>query len=205
MIAYLKGIVAAVYDNLLILDVNQIGYQVYVSARDASAMPGRGQEAQVFTWMSVSQDAIRLYGFLQEDDLEMFRLLINVSGVGPKAALGILSVLTADDLRFAVLSDDAKTIAKAPGIGSKSAQKVILELKDKFSLEEAFEHRLSAGADDMEAHTAPDIHSEAKDEAVQALAALGYSAAEALRAVNRCEITQETDTETILKMALKKI
>ncbi|MCD7764902.1 MAG: Holliday junction branch migration protein RuvA [Lachnospiraceae bacterium] len=204
MIAYLKGIVAAVYENVLILDVNQVGYQVYVSARDVSEMPGRGQEAQVFTWMSVSQDAIRLYGFLREDDLAMFRLLINVSGVGPKAALGILSVLTADDLRFAVLSDDAKTIAKAPGIGSKSARKVILELKDKLSLEDAFEHRLSSGQQNS-ATAAKEIHTAARDEAVQALAALGYSAAEALRAVNRCEITEDMDTETILKLALKRI
>ncbi len=205
MIAYLKGTVAAVYENLLVLDVNQVGYQVFVSARDISAMPARGQEVQVYTWMSVSQDAIRLYGFLQEDDLEMFRLLINVSGVGPKAALGILSVLTADDLRFAVLSDDAKTIAKAPGIGSKSAKKVILELKDKFTLEEAFEHRLSANETDINMREAAELHTEAKDEAVQALAALGYSASEALRAVNQCEITPEMDTEAILKMALRKI
>ncbi|MCC8050636.1 MAG: Holliday junction branch migration protein RuvA [Clostridiales bacterium] len=204
MIAYLKGLVAALYDNILILDVNQVGYQVYVSARDASGMPGRGQEVQVFTWMSVSQDAIRLYGFLQEDDLAMFRMLINVSGVGPKAALGILSVLTADDLRFAVLADDEKAIAKAPGIGNKSARKVILELKDKLSLEDAFEHRLAAGGQDSKLSSS-DVHTEAKDEAVQALAALGYSASEALRAVNRCEITQDMDTEMILKMALKKI
>ncbi|MCD7842880.1 MAG: Holliday junction branch migration protein RuvA [Lachnospiraceae bacterium] len=204
MIAYLKGIVAAVYENVLILDVNQVGYQVYVSGRDISNMPGTGQEAQVFTWMSVSQDAIRLYGFLQEDDLEMFRLLINVSGIGPKAALGILSVLTADDIRFAVLSDDVKTIAKAPGIGNKSAQKVILELKDKLSLEDAFEHRLSTSQQNP-GTAANVIHSEARDEAVQALAALGYSAGEALRAVNRCEIMENMDTETILKLALKKI
>jgi len=202
MIAYLKGAVAAVSESILVLDVNQVGYQVFISARDAANMPAAGNEVKVFTWMSVSQDAIRLYGFLREDDLEVFRLLINVSGVGPKAALGILSVFTADELKFAVLADDAKMIAKAPGIGSKSARKVILELKDRFSLEEAFESRLAAA--DGEAAPAAG-HSAAGDEAVQALVALGYSGSDALRAVKSCEITEDMDTETILKLALKHL
>ncbi len=202
MIAYLKGKVAAVSENLLVLDVNQVGYQVWISARDAADMPGRGEEVQVFTWMSVTQDAIRLYGFLSEDDLAVFKMLINVSGVGPKAALGILSVLTADDLRFAVLADDVKAIAKAPGVGSKSAKKVILELKDKLSLEDAFEHKLEAAGGSAASGS---IRSDAKDEAVQALAALGYSAGEALRAVEACEVTEDMDTEMILKLALKRL
>ncbi|MCD8012455.1 MAG: Holliday junction branch migration protein RuvA [Lachnospiraceae bacterium] len=202
MIAYLKGKVAAVSENLLVLDVNQVGYQVWISARDAANMPVRGKEVQVFTWMSVTQDAIRLYGFLHEDDLAVFKMLINVSGVGPKAALGILSVLTADDLRFAVLADDAKAIAKAPGVGSKSAKKVILELRDKLSLEDAFEHKLEATGGSAASGS---IRSDAKDEAVQALAALGYSAGEALRAVEACEVTEDMDTEMILKLALKRM
>ncbi|MCD8337729.1 MAG: Holliday junction branch migration protein RuvA [Lachnospiraceae bacterium] len=202
MIAYLKGTVAAVSENILVLDVNQVGYQVFISARDAADMPGSGCDVKVFTWMSVSQDAIRLYGFLQEDDLEVFRLLINVSGVGPKAALGVLSVFTADELKLAVLADDAKIIAKAPGIGSKSARKIILELKDRFSVEDAFESRLS-GRDGNAAHAV--AHSDAGDEAIQALIALGYSGSDALQAVKNCEITEDMDTETILKLALKRL
>ncbi len=203
MIAYLKGTVSSVTEDTLVLDVHDVGYQVFISGRDAADLPGRGQEAQVYTWMSVSQDAIRLYGFLKEEDLEIFRLLLNVSGIGPKAALGILSALTADDLRFAVLSDDPKTIAKAPGIGIKSAQKVILELKDRFSLEEAFEQKLSAGTEDTGSVLQGNIS--AQDEAVQALAALGYSNSEALRAVHSCTVTEDMDTETILKMALRQL
>lgn len=202
MIAYLKGSVSAVSETVLILDVNQVGYRIFISARDAQEMPSRGQEAKIYIWMSVSQDAIRLYGFLKEEDLNLFKLLINVSGVGPKAALGILSALTADDLRFAVLSDDAKTITRAPGIGAKSAKKIILELKDKLSLEDAFEHKL-ASSESASAGTA--VHTNAEDEAVQALAALGYSASEALRAVRKCALTEDMDTETILKLALKQI
>ncbi|MCD8022390.1 MAG: Holliday junction branch migration protein RuvA, partial [Lachnospiraceae bacterium] len=171
---------------------------VFISGRDAANMPARGQEVQVFTWLSVSQDAFRLYGFLDEDDLDIFKLLINVSGVGPKAALGILSVLTADALRLAVLSDDVKAIAKAPGIGNKTAQKVILELKDKMNLEDAMEHKL-VGESQIP------LHSSAKEEAILALSALGYSSGDALRAVNRCDLTEDMDTETILKLALKQI
>ncbi|MCD7883568.1 MAG: Holliday junction branch migration protein RuvA [Lachnospiraceae bacterium] len=202
MIAYLKGTVDAVSEAVLILDVNQVGYRIFVSSRDAQEMPPRGQEVKVFIWMSVSQDAIRLYGFLKEEDLDLFKLLINVSGVGPKAALGILSALTADDLRFAVLSDDAKTITRAPGIGAKSAKKIILELKDKLSLEDAFEHKLTSAES---ASAGGSGHTNAEDEAVQALVALGYSAGEALRAVRKCAITEDMDTETILKLALKQI
>jgi Holliday junction DNA helicase RuvA len=164
-------------------------------------MPGRGEEVRIYTYFSVREDAMQLFGFLSEDDLEMYRLLLGVNGVGPKAALGVLSVLTADDLRFAVLSDDAKTIAKAPGIGNKTAQKMILELKDKLSLEDAFEKKLAASAISGEKMVITD----ARDEAVQALTALGYSNSDALKAVRRAEITEEMDVETILKLALKQM
>jgi len=202
MIAYLKGTVAAVSENILVLDVNQVGWQIFISARDAREMPPLGGEVQVYTWMSFGQDAVRLYGFLKEDDLDIFKLLINVSGVGPKAALGVLSVLTADDLRFAVLSDDAKTIARSPGVGTKSAQKIILELKDKLSLEDAFEHKLASSGTEL---PGGGIQTSAADEAVQALSALGYSGSEALRAVKKCGVTEDMDMETILKLALKQI
>ena len=134
MIAYLKGIIAEVTPTRLVLEVNHIGYEIFISAREASELPGRGEEVKIYTYFNVREDAMQLFGFQSEDDLEMYKLLLNVNGVGPKAALGILSVLTADDVRFAVLSDDAKAIAKAPGIGMKTAKKLILELKDKLTL-----------------------------------------------------------------------
>ena len=140
---------------------------------------------------------MQLFGFLSKDDLEMFRLLLNVSGVGPKAALGVLSALPADDLRFAILAGDAKSIAKAPGIGNKTAQKMILELKDKMSLEDAFEKRMNH----TEGISSP--MGDAKGEAVQALVALGYSSGDALKAVQRAEVSDEMSTEEILKAALK--
>ena len=203
MIAYLKGIIAEVTPTRLVLEVNNIGYEIFISAREASELPGRGEEVKIYTYFNVREDAMQLFGFQSEDDLEMYRLLLNVNGVGPKAALGILSVLTADDVRFAVLSDDAKAIAKAPGIGMKTAKKLILEFKDKFTLEEAFEKKLENGASGAEPGAI--VESDAKTEAIQALTALGYANSDALRAVRRAEITEDMDTETILKLALKQL
>lgn len=201
MIAYLKGIVAEVSQTRLVLDVNNVGYQIFISSREASEMPGRGEEVKIYTYLNVKEDAMQLFGFLSEDDLEMYRLLLNVNGIGPKAALGILSVLTADELCFAVLSDDAKTIARAPGVGGKTAQKLILELKDKLSLEEAFEKKLEHTAVPSGKNGLPD----AKAEAVQALTALGYSGSDALKAVRRSGAADDADVEEILKLALKQM
>lgn len=201
MISYLIGTVAAVTETKLVLEVNQIGFQIFISSRDASRMPGRGEQTKIYTYLNVKEDAMQLYGFLDEDDLEMYRLLLGVNGIGPKAALGIFSVMNANDLRFAVLADDSKTIAKAPGIGPKTAKKMILELKDKLSLEDAFEKKLTA-AEQATGNTAV---TDAKTEAVEALAALGYTASDALKAVQKAEITEDMDTEMILKLALRQL
>lgn len=199
MIAFLKGKVVSVSESRLVLDVNDVGFQISITSRDAARMPSVGHQVLLYTYLSVREDAMQLFGFLSEDDLEIYRLLIGVSGIGPKAGLGILSVLSADDLRFAVLADDAKAIARAPGVGNKTAQKLILELKDKLSLEEAIEKKLDNAADgglDLQGN---------KNQAVQALVALGYSGSEALRAVKQVEISPDMDTEDILKQALKKM
>ena len=145
---------------------------------------------------------MQLYGFLTKDDLQIFRLLLGVNGIGPKAALGILAALSADELRFAVLSDDVKTISRAPGIGKKTAQKLILELKDKLKLEDAFEAKLAHG----EADTDAEVSSfDGSKEAVEALVALGYSSTEALRAVRKVTDVSPDDVEGILKAALKNL
>ena len=199
MITFLIGEVVSVEESRLVLDVNHVGFQIFINSRDAANMPPVGEEVKIYTYMSVREDAMQLFGFLSADDLEIYRMLIGVSGVGPKAGLGILSVLSADDLRFAVLSDDAKAIARAPGVGNKTAQKLILELKDKLSLEDAFEKKL------QKTEAAEGVFQENKSQAIQALVALGYSNSEALRAVKQAGITEEMDTETILKLALKKM
>lgn len=201
MIAYLRGDVAALNENSVVLEVNNIGYLVYVSGRDADRLAGARNEVCVHTYMHVKEDALQLYGFCTQDDLQIFKLLLGVNGIGPKAALGVLTALSADDLRFAILSEDAKAIAKAPGVGNKTAQKVILELKDKLSLEDAFEKRLT-NQNDLAVSAGM---TDSKGEAVQALAALGYSNTDALKAVNKAELTDDMDTEAILKAALKQM
>ena len=200
MIGYLKGEVAGIYEEQIVLEVSNIGYNIKMSASTIDCIRGLGEEIKVYTYLSVREDAMQLYGFLTKDDLDFFKLLIQVNGIGPKGALGILSVMTTDDLRFAILSADAKTISKAPGIGAKTAQRLIIDLKDKVSLEDAFEERLANQVRGVQ-HPVSD----AKNEVVEALTALGYSATDALRAVKKVEVEDDADVELILKQALKNI
>ena len=203
MIAYLKGEVVEIEEEKLILECGDIGYNISMpaSALDGTLRPG--QEVKIHTHLHVREDAMQLYGFLTRDDLKMFRMLLGVSGIGPKAALGILSGLSADELRFAVLSDDIKTISRAPGVGKKTAQKMILELKDKLDLQEAFDTKTMHVQEASQAETGGLV--DAKKEAVQALTALGYSGSEALRAVKQVDVSPDMNVEEILKQALKKM
>lgn len=203
MISYLRGEVASVADGYAVLDVGGVGYRVFISPRTAAGLPPAGSEAKLFTYLSVREDALWLYGFLTGDDLEVFRELITVSGVGPKAAMGLLGAMSANDLRFAVFSDDEKAIARAPGIGPKTAKKLILELKDRLKLEDALPE--GAGKSSGEGAAAVSAAQADASEAVQALIALGYSNSEALKAVQKIEVTADMTTQDILKTALKVI
>ena len=187
MFAYLIGRIADISEDNLVLEVNNIGFNVKIPSGIHGLLPGLGEEVKIHTYTCVREDSFQLYGFLTKDDLDMFRLLITVNGIGPKGGLAVLSVLSADDIRMAVLSQDAKTIARAPGIGAKTAQRVILDLKDKVSLEDTF------------------VATESRNEAVEALTALGYSATEALRAVKKVENAESMDVGELLKAALKHI
>ena len=204
MITYLRGTVASVSDGQVILEVSGVGYRIFISSRDAALMPPAGEETKVWTYLSVSEDAMRLYGFLSEDDLNVYRTLIGISGVGPKAGLAILGSMSANDLRFAVFSDDVKAICRAPGIGTKTAKKLILELKDRLKLEDAL-GVTDAGGAGPDAAQAPDLLEEERSEAAQALIALGYSNSEALSAVRKVRVTEDMGTQDILKQALKYI
>lgn len=202
MIAYLNGRVADVSEDNLVIEVAHIGYNVRIPASVTALLPPVGEEVRIYTYMSVREDAVALYGFLTKDDLEMYKQLITVSGVGPKAGLSVLSVLSADELRMAVISQDAKAISKAPGIGAKTAQRIILELKDRVSLEDTALMK-DSGMELAEMPASGGI-SQAKAEAVEALTALGYSSSDALRAVKAVE-QDDMDVEELLKAALKKM
>ena len=202
MISYIKGELADITENYAVVEVGGIGYEVYMPSTTIMGLPAIGSSIKLYTYLHVREDAISLYGFKSKDDLEMFRLLITVNGIGPKGALAILSAISADDIRFAVLAEDVKTLSKAPGIGSKTAGKLILELKDKLKLETVFEQRLK----NQEATaTAASVVAQKKEEAIQALTVLGYSASDALRIVNQIDITEDMTSEEILKLCLKRI
>ena len=193
MISFIRGLVADTTENAVILENNGIGYEIFMTGSSIEQVSRIDGEVKIHTYFQVREDAMQLYGFLSKDDLEMFRLLLNVNGIGPKAALGVLAGLTADELRFAVLSDDIKTISKAPGIGKKTAQKLILELKDKLKLEDAFEKKL---AHEQEAASVSGflIH-DGRQEAAEALIALGYSSTDAMKAIRKVTDVSPDDVE----------
>lgn len=198
MYAYIKGELSEINMDHIVIEAGGIGYQIFIPGQTFEYLPSPGEELKVYTYLYLREDAMILYGFLTKDDLELFKLLISVSGIGPKGGLAILSTLDADDLRFAVLSGDAKAIAKAPGVGGKTAQRVILELKDKLSLEEAFEKKTEHAQ--MQSTSGNSL---VKNDAVMALTALGYTSTESLKAVSAIEISDEMDVEDVLKAALK--
>lgn len=201
MIAYVKGIVADIAEDNVVIDVNGIGYNVKISASTAALVPGMGEEVKMYTYTLVREDAFSLYGFLTRDDLEIFKKCITVNGIGPKGALAILSVMDADTLRFAIMSGDAKAIAKAPGIGSKTAERLILDLKDKVSLEDSFVSREAKLYQDAKgAGEYPAIK-----EAIEALVALGYGQTESTKAVKSVEGKEDMEAGELLKKALKNM
>jgi Holliday junction DNA helicase RuvA len=200
MLQYIKGTLVDMEENSVIIDNHGIGFEIFISGQTMEYLPDIGAEMKMYVYFQVKEDGYALYGFLTKDDLRVFKLLISVNGVGPKGALGILSVLTPDDLRFAVIADDAKAIAKAPGIGPKTAQRVVLELKDKLKLEDAFETH-----EQLTKNPALQMEKGVRSDAVLALTALGYSASEATQVLADIPITPESEVEDILKLALKNL
>lgn len=203
MISFIKGYIAETTENSVILETDSIGYEIFMTGPAIEETSRMQDKIKIYTYFHVREDAMQLYGFLSRDDLEMFRLLLNVNGIGPKAAMGVLAAITADELRFAVLSDDVKTISRAPGIGKKTAQKLILELKDKLKLEDAFEKKLAHQEENLSLKDTS--LRDSRQEAVEALTALGYSSANALRAVRQVNEETGDDVEAILKAALKQL
>ena len=202
MIAYIKGMLSEIWEDAVVVEAAGVGYHIFVPVSVMDRLPKTGEEVKLYTYFQVREDAMNLYGFFSHGDLEMFRQLIGVNGIGPKAALGILSVLTPDDLRLAIISGDAKAISRAPGVGPKTAQRVILDLKDKVSLDDI----LPGGAGEIEAAEKVSCQGHlnaAGKEAVEALTALGYSPMEASRAVKQVEITETMTAEDVLKLSLK--
>ena len=199
MISYIKGTLERRAESFIIIETGGIGYQIFVSPATLAKLPPRGEEVKVFTYFSVKEDGVSLYGFARVEEQEMFHKLLTVSGVGPKGALGFLSQLTPQEIILAIISEDVKTLSKAPGVGRKTAQRVILELKDKCRTEEAL-----SMDEEVQSPMETALGGDAKFEAIDAMTALGYSRSEAARAVNAVA-AEGMSTEDILKAALKKM
>lgn len=198
MYAYLKGIVEDIESDKIVLDVNDIGYNIFPSSSLYSSIRTLGEKIKVYTYLHVKEDAMNIYGFSNKNELTLFKLLISVNGVGPRGALGILSIMSTEDLRFAIISGDHKFISKAPGIGSKTASKIILDLKDKIKIDDVLQHSTNLSDSESKDHSI-------LEEAILALTSLGYSQMDASRAVRQCDTRESMNVEDLIKSALKKL
>lgn len=198
MIGYLKGVINHIFVNSCFIDVHGVGYRTYAPASTLDTLCV-GQEAMLYTYMSVREDAIVLYGFATQDEYDLFMLLIGVNGVGPKVALGILSAGTADSFRLAVHQKDIKSLTKMPGIGKKTAERIVLELQDKIGPVASED----AGAADLGNSAAPGL-SDILAETLAALTSLGYSEQEVLP-VAESHLAGCTTVEQLLKETLKAL
>ena len=193
MIAYIRGIVTEKNVNTVTVECSGIGYEIFATGRDVDKL-SKGSEVLIHTYLKISEDAHTLYGFLNKDDMVMFKKLIIVNGVGPKAALSIMNTLNSFDLKIAIVTEDYKAICAAVGVGSKIAKKIILELKE------------TVKPDDIGTLEAANTSGNSVvSEALEALVSLGYSNGEAYKAIKEIEVKNTDTTEDILKLALKKM
>lgn len=200
MLAYIKGTVEEIGEDYVVVENQNIGYYIKTPGSVIMNIAGLHSQVTLHTYMYVREDELSLYGFLTKDALQMFRLLITVNGVGPKVANAILTALTEDELRMAVLSGDTKAITRANGIGTKGAQRIIMELKDKIRLEDMIDSGRDARGAGMGR-----FDGDAAVEASMALVALGYSDTEALRAIRALGDIENMDAEAVIKLALKNL
>ena len=206
MIQYIHGTLSEISDGLIIVEASGVGYGINVPSTVIGELPAVGTEVRIYTYYSVKEDSQSLFGFLYKEDREMFTQLIGVNGIGPKGALSILSVLRPDDLRMAIMTGDAKAISSAQGIGKKTAERVILDLKDKIGdLSSMYSGNLTADLGGRPAGRGASISAGPMAEAIEALVALGYSRMEAGRAVGSVILDDNMTTEDVLKAALKLI
>ena len=193
MYEYIKGIFKSIEKEYIVIECGDIGYKILTSGSTISNMPSIEEKVKIYTYQVVREDFIGLYGFLTKEEIEMFTLLIGISGVGPKAALSLMSIANVATLKYAIITEDDKLITKAPGIGKKTAQRIILELKDKIGVSDAI--------DDQGILIERTENSEKIGEALGALIALGYSDKEAEKSLEKVDKTKSV--EEIIKECLR--
>ena len=202
MIASVKGKLENITAESVIIDVNGFGVEAIVPATVFNRLPKIDDNIRLYTYLHVREDIMQLYGFLEKEDLDFFKLLITVNGIGPKAGIAILSSMPVDVLTFAILSEDIKTIEKAQGIGAKTAKKLVLELKDKVGIINKKNTVTLENQDDI---INVYINDEIVGDATEVLIALGYSQTEAMKAISQIEVTKDSTAEELVKLALKNL
>lgn len=200
MYAYIKGKLAYRHNDYVVVDANGVGYKIHTALSTIESLGAEGADVRMYTHLYVREDIMSLYGFATQEELGMFELLLTVSGVGPKAAVSLISAVSPSKFGLAVITDDTKMLTRAQGIGSKMAQRIILELRDKIKKEQ-----LIAVSGSTKEQNTPDSRGDSKvSEAVSALMVLGYTAVEASKAVSTV-YSNEADLESIIKGALKNL
>ena len=199
MFYYLDGIVAEILPGLAVIDCGGVGYACMTTNNTLAGLK-KGQKGKLYTFLNVGENAFGLYGFGSQNELNSFKLLIGVSGVGPKAALAILSACTPETLAMAVVTSDEKSLTAAPGVGKKIAQRIILELKDKLAKETAIGLDFSGG----KGVPAAAVFTNKATEAAQALAVLGYTTQEVQMALKGVDV-ENLSLEEIIRQSLKKM
>lgn len=197
MIAYINGVLEGLMKDQIVVEAYGVGYLIKVPQTVIQKLPNLHEKVKIFTHQYVREDEISLFGFMTMEELNVFELLITISGIGPKAALSILSYLTVDEFKIAVMSQDAKALTKAQGIGLKGAQRILIELKDKITL--SFEEE-----DGIDVNTASGTDTDKVNDAIMAMVSLGYSNTEAFRAVNAVKDRDSLSVDALIKEALKK-
>ncbi len=199
MIAYVSGTLEYIFEDSVIIDVGGIGYHIRTTGYVLDHLPELHREILLYTYMYVREDEMSLYGFSTMEQLDIFKKLINISGIGPKAGLSILTALTVDELKMAVISNDVKAITKANGVGSKGAQRIIIELKDKLKLDD-FTKAIT-----LEAEEALSSNQNAVQDAISALVSLQYSSSQAIKAIRSVAGYEDMTVDELIKAALKNI
>ena len=197
MIAYIKGIFEEITEDGIVVEAGGVGYGIAVPPALASELT-LGDEVKIHTYFQVAEDMQKLYGFASREDRRIFTLLLKVNGIGPRLAMSIMSAVSADELKLAVVTGDVKTLSRAPGLGKKTAEKLILELKDSFNAAEV----ITGGSAPQ---GAPLVLDDAFSEAAQALMALGYSSSEAMKAVRQVEAFDGITVDDVLQEAFRHL
>lgn len=198
MYEYIRGLHKGINKDYIVVENNGIGYKIFTSGSTLAKLPKLDEEVTIYIQQIVREDFIGLYGFLSREELDMFNILLTINGVGAKAALSLLSISTVDNLKYAIMIGDEKHVVRAPGIGKKTAQRIILELKDKFKADELLDNKDTSIDIDMN-----NIYANNINEALSALMALGYTEKEAQKALSNADV--DKSVEEIIKECLKML